>query len=168
MEPGRIKIIETKEVLVQDLAIGQTQARIRQVKEGIGELVDNIRIQGLIHPILIQETELLGYKYEVIAGQRRLLACMSLGHRTIRAEICEKLPLEQTKIASVVENIIRKQLNPRDMIDACTYLYNQYGSIQAVADEMGVSRQIVSNNVKAAQFIGEKIKDRDSIMDRRI
>jgi len=152
MAEGKIKILDTKDVLIKDITIGESQARLRQVKEGIGELADTIRVQGLLHPILIQETELDGYKYEVIAGQRRLLACTSLGYTTIRAEICEKLPLQDAKIASVIENIARTQLNPRDMIDACTYLYYQYGSIQAVADEMGISRQVVSNNVKAAQL----------------
>ena len=61
----------------------------------------------------------------------------------------------EAKVLSVTENLVRRELNRKDLIDVCTYLYKQYGSIKDVADETGLPSQRVSEYVKYDRLIPE-------------
>ena len=143
-----VKIIEVREIPLGDLVIGQGQARTRDVAAGIAELADSIRKIGLLEPIVVCESDKPG-KYEILTGQRRFLACLEIGLDTISSAILDQRVDEITaKIISVTENLVRRDLNLRDRIDACTYLYKRYGSSKAVAEETGLDLEDVRRYVK--------------------
>ena len=52
------------------------------------------------------------------------------------------------KVLSVTENLIRRDLNRKDLIDVCTYLYKQYDSMKDVADKTGLPYNKVREYVK--------------------
>jgi ParB family transcriptional regulator, chromosome partitioning protein len=87
-------------------------------------------------------------RFDIITG--RFLAHQELKKETILAAILdEKVDETTAKVLSISENLIRRDLNRRDLIDACTALYRKYGgSIQAVIDETGLPRAKVSEYVK--------------------
>jgi ParB family chromosome partitioning protein len=88
-------------------------------------------------------------KYEILTGQRRFLAHMKLGRTTILAAILpERVDDTTAKVISVTENLVRRDLNRRDLITACTALYKRYGSIKLVAEETGLRKELVSKYVK--------------------
>jgi ParB family chromosome partitioning protein len=88
-------------------------------------------------------------KYEILTGQRRYLAHKQLKRKTIRATVLAKRVDEATaKALSLTENLVRRDLHSRDLIDSCTALYKKYGSIAAVADETGLPYTKVSQYVK--------------------
>ena len=146
-------ISEYKEIALSDLVIGIAQVRTRDVSRDIDELADSIRQVGLLEPIVVCATEGDG-KYEIITGQRRFLAHQELGKDTIWAAIIDEQVDEMTaKVLSVTENLVRRDLHSRDLIDVCTYLYRQYGSMRAVADETGLPYGKVTQYVKFDQLI---------------
>jgi hypothetical protein len=49
---------------------------------------------------------------------------------------------------SISENVVRTNLSQKDLIDACTALYRKYGSVKAVAEELGLSSVKVAAYVK--------------------
>ena len=139
---------EYLQIPLDNLEIGRGQARIRDVSVGIPELADSIKQVGLLEPIVVCESMQEG-KYEILTGQRRFLAHRELGLDTIWAAVLDSRVDEiMAKVISVTENLVRRDLNSRDLVDACTYLYKQYGSARAVANETGLPYSDVLNYVK--------------------
>ena len=142
------KIVEFKDIPLDDLEIGKGQVRLRDVGRDIDELADSIRKVGLLEPIVVAPPGPSG-KYEIILGQRRFLAHQELGLETIMAGVLsERVEEIEAKVLSVTENLVRRDLNRKDLIDVCTYLYKQYGTMKDVADETGLRRERVSEYVK--------------------
>jgi ParB family chromosome partitioning protein len=142
-------IKDVKEIPLKDLVIGKGQVRLRDVKKEVTELADNIRKVGLLEPIVVCPAEKPG-QYEIITGQRRFLAHQELKKETILAAILdEKVDVTTAKVLSLTENLMRRDPNPKDLIDVCTALYRHYGgSIQAVVEATGLPRTKVSQYVK--------------------
>ena len=142
------KVREYLQIPLDNLEIGRGQARTREVSAGIAELADSIRKIGLLEPIVVCESIQAG-KYEILTGQRRFLAHWELGLDTISAAVLDSRVDEITaKVISVTENLVRRDLNRRDLIDACTYLFRKYGNAKAVAEETGLPYNDVRNYVK--------------------
>jgi ParB family chromosome partitioning protein len=142
------KLEGVREVSVDKLVIGESQVRVRQVDSGLDELADSIRRHGLLEPIVVCPTGSKGY-YEVVMGQRRLLAHRKLGRSTILAAVIDEPVDEPTaKALSLTENLIRRDLDSKDVIDACTTLYKKYGSARAVAEETGLPYAQVLKHIK--------------------
>jgi len=142
------KIVEIKEIPLKSLIIGKGQVRVRDVGKDIDELADSIKKQGLLQPIVVCESDDPG-KYEILTGQRRFLAHKVLQLEKITACILdEKVDEIEAKLISVTENLVRRDPNSKDYIDACTWLYRKYGSMKAVAEELGIHVDKVSRYVK--------------------
>jgi ParB family transcriptional regulator, chromosome partitioning protein len=147
------KIADIREIPISALLIGESQARVRRVNDGIEELAESIRVHGLLEPILVRRHSNGngggGELFEVLMGQRRVLAHQRLGRDSILSSIIED-PVDQetAKALSLTENIIRRDLDDKDVIDACTVLYKKYGSARAVADETGIPYAKVLRHLK--------------------
>ena len=108
-----------KEIPLKDLVIGKGQVRLRDVNKDVTELADSIRKIGLLEPIVVCPADKPG-KYEIITGQRRFLAHQELKKETILAAVLdEKVDETTAKVLSISENLVRRDLNRRDLIDAC-------------------------------------------------
>ena len=128
------------------IEIGPEQTRLRKVEKNIDDLAENIKRFGLINPITVFPK---GNKYQLIEGQRRLLAVRKLGWKEIPAKILSEIkdPI-YAKAYSFSENFLRQDLIRRDAIDACTAFYKRYGSMKAVAEELGLPYNRVRKYVK--------------------
>lgn len=143
-----VRIKEFREIPLDDLEIGKGQARTREVAAGIAGLADSIKQVGLLEPIVVCESDQQN-TYEILTGQRRFLAHKELGLPNIWAAVLDMRVDETTaKVISVTENLVRRDLNRRDLIDACTFLYRKYGSMKAVSEETGLPYGEVRNYVK--------------------
>lgn len=139
---------ETLDIALTDLVFGKGQVRLTNPGKDIDELVDSIRVQGLLEPIIVCETDTPG-KFEIITGQRRFYAHQELGKDTIRATILNgPITIEEAKAMSLTENLVRTDLNSTDLITVCTDLYRTYGSFKTVAEQTGISADKVSKYVK--------------------
>lgn len=142
---------EVKELPLEQLEIGTSQARTRDVSKGIEELAESINKMGLLEPIVVCEVG--ENQYEIITGQRRFLAHQFLGRDTILAIVLkERVAPDLAKAISLTENMVRQDISTSDYIDACTALYRRYGSIKAVAEELGLPPNKVSQYVKYDQL----------------
>lgn len=149
------KIVDYRDIPLGGLVIGRAQVRTRDVGKGIDELAESIRVHGLLEPILVAPPDEKG-KHEIILGQRRFLAHVELSKDTITAGVLDERVDEITaKVLSVTENLIRQDLNRRDLTDVCTYLYKKYGTIKAVVEETGLPQHKVSEYVKYDRLMPE-------------
>lgn len=143
------RIREIREVPVDALTVGEGQVRLRKVNEQLDDLVDSIRLHGLLEPIVVCEDRGSPDRFEILMGQRRVLAHQRLGRSTILAAIIDQpVDLETARALSLTENLIRRDLDSKDIIDACTALYRKYGSARAVAEETGIPYVQVLRHIK--------------------
>lgn len=147
-----MKIREFKEIKLDLLEIGQSQARTREVEKGVDELAFSIKKVGLLEPIVV--APLSNGRFEIVTGQRRFLACQKLGLPTIAAQVLENAVDDAVaKAISLTENMVREDMNTRDYVDACTELFRKYGTIKAVSEELGLPIRRVSQYVKFDQLL---------------
>jgi ParB family chromosome partitioning protein len=141
-----------EEISLSDIEIGQSQVRT-DLSSGIDDLAASISKQGLLQPIFA--ARLTNGKYEILAGQRRFLACKKLGLTSIRAVVTDASKVDELErvAISLSENLVRKDNSQKELIDACTKLFKRYGSLKMVADETGLSASLVSQYVKYDQLV---------------
>ena len=153
-----MKITKYKEIPLDQIVIGPSQARTRDVNKNIDDLARSIQTVGLLEPIVL--APISDDEFEVITGQRRYLAVKQLGQNSISAGILDSRPDgDLSKAISLTENMVREDMPTRDYIDACTTLYHRYGSIKAVSEELGLPQNRVSKYVKFEQLV-PALKDR--------
>lgn len=147
------RIKDVREITLDDLVIGKGQVRVKDVQKDIDELAESIRVQGLLQPIVVCVAEKKG-RYEILTGQRRFLAHKQLKLKTIQAVILDdKIDETAAKAISVTENLVRRDVSQRELIDACTSLYRKYGTIKAVVEATGLPAREVSHYVKFDRLI---------------
>ena len=149
-----MKIIEYRDIPLEQIEIGQSQARTRDVEKNLDDLARSIRTVGLLEPIVLAPLD--DGTYEVVTGQRRYLAVERLGWPSISAGILDHRPDgDLSKAISLTENMVREDMRTSDYIDACTTLFHRYNSIKAVSEELGLPYDRVSQYVKFEQLIPE-------------
>jgi ParB family chromosome partitioning protein len=100
------------------------------------DLAENIRRKGLLSPPLVRPAA--GGRYEVVAGQRRVLACRRLGLATIHVVVREELTDLEAVALSLTENVHRAEVHPMDKARAFGLLLEQTGTPAALSRELGL------------------------------
>ncbi len=146
----RIKLIPIRQIRVWD----EAQARSLD-REGIRELARSIRTEGLQNPPMVQKN---GRGFLLMSGQRRFAALKLLKARKVPALVLRKgYDLENAKAASIVENIHRKSMKPKDMARSCSFLVEKMGVAKG-ARSLGISSKTFKKYVGFAA-LPEKIKN---------
>lgn len=111
----------------------------------MNELVNSIRVHGVISPIIVVRD---GARYMIIAGERRYRAAKKAGLTTIPAIVRNYTP-QQVKEISLIENLQREDLNPIETASAIRQLMDEYNYTQEeVADRIGKSRPAIANTLR--------------------
>lgn len=134
--------------------VSSQNVRKTDITKEIDSLAENIKKIGLLQPIVVISK---GEKYDLIIGQRRYLAMKSLGWKEAPAMVLGDIDPVKATILSLSENIHRRALPYRDMVDACDILYEKYNDINFIAEEIGVSSQTVQNYL-GHRLVPEPIK----------
>ena len=142
------KKVEFIEIPLDLIDAGPWQSRTRKVEENTDELAENIKCLGLINPITVYQKE--DGRYELIAGQRRLIAHEKLGWKTIRAQILPSRPSDSVaKAISLSENILRQKLTLSDIKDSIIMLYHRCeASAPTISKTLGIPYSIVLDTIK--------------------
>ena len=149
------KIVEYRDIPLDDLVIGKAQVRTQTPGKEIEDLARSIKAQGLLQPIVVCAARDPN-KWEILTGQRRFLAHKQLRRDAISAAIMdERVDEGQAKAISITENLIRRQLSGKELKDGILYLYNLYGSIKDVVETTGLPRQKVQDYVKYPRLLPE-------------
>jgi len=124
-------------------------ARLDQPRQSISEapleeLTESIRRSGVLTPIRVRAVD--GGRYQVVAGQRRVIAARRAGLSAIPAVVVA-VDDDQAFLEALVENIQREDLNPLDRGAALHRLRVNLGaqSWEEVARVMGISRRHIYN-----------------------
>lgn len=123
--------------------------------DSLQELVDSIREQGILEPIVVAKTPA---GYQIIAGERRWRASKILGLEKVPVVIKETTPQGMLEM-SIVENVQREDLNPIERAQAYKRLIDEFGlGTNEVARKVGKSAPTVSNTIRLLS-LPDAIKD---------
>ena len=125
------------------------QPRQTMSEEGLMELADSIRSQGLIQPIVVRK---IVDRYELIAGERRWRAAQRAGLQEIPAVI-QQVDDQAAAAMALIENLQRENLNPIEEAFAVSNLTKEFDwTHQEVADAIGKARATVSNLIRLLEL----------------
>ena len=147
---GSEKVVDSKgtkknflEVDVNIIKPNPYQPRVEINKAALRELKDSIKEKGVIQPIVVRK---VNDTFELLAGERRLIAVKALGFEKVPALILDVKSKEEMLEIAIIENVQRENLNPievasgyRRLIDECDLTQEQ------VAAKVGVERSTVTN-----------------------
>src|SRR5271170_2994799 len=134
------------------------------------ELRDSIKEHGVVQPVVVRPVAEEG-RYILVLGERRLRASKMAGKETIPA-LVRRLSPQQAAEMTVLENIVREDLNPIEQAEAFRVLSLEFKLTQTqIADRIGVSRETVSNYMRLLRLpkkvMEYMLADRISFSDAR-
>ena len=130
----------------KDLADGQADS-------SIDDLARSIERQGLLSPITVYRKP--DGRYSLIAGQRRFLAIKTLGKVTISCIVREQMESADATAISLVENVHRADMNPRDKAIAFNALLDKFVDLASVSRETGVGVPTIQKYIQLLNLAPE-------------
>lgn len=125
------------------------------VREDLDELVQSIKVYGVLEPIVVAETPA---GYQIIAGERRWRAAKEAGLTEIPAVVKRTTPRGMLEMA-LIENIQRVDLNALERAQAFRQLMRDFKfTVTQIAERTGKSSPYVSNSIKLLR-LPDAIKD---------
>ena len=123
--------------------------------DSLTDLVESIREQGILEPIVVAKTPA---GFQIIAGERRWRAAKVLGMKRVPVIVKETTPQGMLEM-SIVENVQREDLNPIEKALAYRRLIDEFGlGTTEVAKRVGKSVPAVSNTIRLLS-LPDAIKD---------
>ena len=147
--------LPTAEVAVELIERNPWQPRQQFAEDGLIELTDSVKQHGVLQPLLIRKS---GETYQLIAGERRLLAARRAGLTTVP---CRLMELEDQQVCEVAieENLKRRDLNDLEKAVAFQEYLKQFdSSIEDLAKKLSKSRSYVSNTLRLLD-LPDSLKD---------
>lgn len=145
---------------IHELDINQLQSNPLQprgviLQDSLQDLVESIREQGILEPIVVAETPA---GYQIIAGERRWRAAKILGLEKVPVVVKRTTPQGMLEM-SIVENVQREDLNPIERALAYKRLIDEFGlGTNEVSKRVGKSAPTVSNTIRLLS-LPDAIKD---------
>jgi ParB family chromosome partitioning protein len=134
-----------REVPVDRVRPSPYQARREIPAEQLDELVESIRSEGLLQPIVVRRQ---GDNYSLIAGERRWRAFQKLGIQAIPARIVEASD-SSAAVLGLIENLQREALNVIEEAHGFASLIRDFDLTQEdAAGRVGKSRTAVANTLR--------------------
>lgn len=126
----------------------------RRKKFNITELADGIKANGFFGAILICKIPEEPGFYYIIAGERRVRACKSLGMTEISAELLT-LTSEQIQRVCAIENLQREDLTPMEEAETYQDMLSRCSTVDRVAEETGKSRATIEKRLALLKLVPE-------------
>lgn len=154
------KTKETKEenakieqIEVSKIVPNPNQPRKHFSEDSIIKLADSIRQYGIIQPLTVR---IIGESYELVAGERRLRAAKELGITTVPCIIIDISDVKSAEI-SIIENLLREDLNIFEQAEAIESLIDTYGLTQEqIAMKLSNSQSFVANKLRLLRLTKEE------------
>lgn len=136
---------ELKVIHIKDIQKNPYQPRKDFPEEKIKELAQSIKENGLIQPIIVRQSPVIGY--EILAGERRYRASILAGLSEVPV-IIKNLSDQDMMLHSIIENLQREDLNPVEEAKSYQSLIDKGFTHAEIAEKMGKSRPYITNLVR--------------------
>ena len=131
---------------VEKIVPNPNQPRVTFDDDTIAELAQSISQVGLIQPLVVRRS---GSGYELVAGERRLRACKSLGMETVTCIVEDSMQEESSAMVALIENLQREDLHYMEEAQCYYALLNNYNLTQEeLAKRLGRSQSSIANKLR--------------------
>ena len=137
-----------------EIEVDRIRANARQPRRtfddtALNGLVESIRADGLVQPIVVRDT---GDGFEIIAGERRWRAARQAGLATIPA-VVRQADEREALILALAENVAREDLNAVELARAYAVLADELDLSQTeIARRVGRSRPSIANTIRLLEL----------------
>jgi ParB family chromosome partitioning protein len=143
------------EVDINKVEPNKLQPRKNFDEDKLQDLAENIKIHGIINPLIVQDR---GEYYEIIGGERRWRAARLAGFKKVPV-IIMKLSEQEFVEISLIDNIQREQLNPIEEAMAFARLIDEFNLKQdEVAERVSKSRTTITNALRLLK-LDKRVQD---------
>jgi ParB family transcriptional regulator, chromosome partitioning protein len=133
---------------VELLHPGRYQPRHQFDEESLNALIESVKAQGILQPLLVRRHPDIADAYEIVAGERRWRAAQAAQLHEVPVIIRELGDRETLEIA-LVENIQRQDLNPLEEAEGYRRLLEEFAHTQEdLARVVGKSRSHIANSLR--------------------
>lgn len=134
-----------REIPVTLIDLNPDQPRRTFDPQALQELADSIREMGLLQPIVVRP---MGGRYQIVAGERRYRAARLAGLTALPC-IEKAFTNEEVRLAALIENLQRQDLNPMEQAVAIRSLMDTASLTQEeAARRLGKSRSALANTLR--------------------
>jgi ParB/RepB/Spo0J family partition protein len=141
-----------RELPIEALEPSRTNPRRTMDKSGVSELAASIRANGLLQPLLVRPIAEAQGKYEVVCGNRRLIALRESGLKQCAVTI-RNLTDDEAADVQQVENLQREDVPPLEEGEAFTGLVKKHG-LDNVAARIGKTTAFVRRRMMLTRLTG--------------
>ena len=139
----------TQMIVIDQLQTNPFQPREKVKKGELDELVQSIKVYGVLEPLVVAETPA---GYQIIAGERRWQAAKLAGLKEVPVHVRRTTPQGMLEMA-LVENVQRVGLNPIERAQAFVRLTREFNlPLSQLAERIGKSPAYISNTVKLLEL----------------
>ncbi|MEL7610727.1 MAG: ParB/RepB/Spo0J family partition protein [Bacillota bacterium] len=147
-EPERNKHLE--QIDVDRIFPNPNQPRQSFDDESILELAQSIRQVGLIQPLVVRRMD---GGFELVAGERRLRACKSIGMKKVYCIVQNDIFEEDSAMMALIENLQRENLHFLEEAQCYQTMLSTYNLKQEeLAERLGKSQSSIANKLRVLKF----------------
>jgi len=149
---------------IDNIVENSFQPRKNYDKAKLTDLESSIKEKGILQPILVRPK---GERYEVVAGERRLLAARGCSLSQVPV-IIRDVSDQESLVLALIENIQREELNPIEEANAFNRLLSDFNlTHEEVAQSVGKDRSTITNTMRLLKLpmdIQQKVSSGDISM----
>ncbi len=139
---------EIRRIPLRSIVPNPKQPRREFAEEELAELVESIRENGLLQPLIVRTSPHQDDRFELVAGERRLRSMQRLEWDEAPVMIRE-VDDETLLVLALVENIQREALSPMEEAEGYRSLADEFGLTQEeIARAVGKDRSTVANMLR--------------------
>lgn len=147
---------------IEELRPNPYQPRKTFNDEDQKRLIKSVKQSGIIQPIIVRQTEA---GYEIIAGERRWRAAQAAGLKDVPIVIRKASDREAAEL-SLIENLLREELNPLEEADAYVTLMEKFNlSQELISAQVGKDRSTIANTVRLLKL---PAKAKSALIEKKI
>ena len=142
---------------IRMIPLAQLDPNPHQARSELGnipELMESIKSKGVLEPILVRSK---GNRFEIIAGERRFMACKNIGLKELP---CIEMDVEENEAMEIalIENLQRKDLDLFEEADGLKSLIDLYSyNHQQVSEKIGKARSTITE-ILSITHIPEEVR----------
>jgi len=147
---------QVHEIPVEQIDPNPNQPRKNFARTDMEELINSIRANGIIQPLILIKKE--EGKYEIVAGERRWRSAKVLGLKTVPSLI-RQIDVNKKLEIALLENIQRKDLNAMEKARAYQRLIDEFNLTQEnISKRLGMARATIANSLRLLR-LPETVQD---------
>jgi ParB/RepB/Spo0J family partition protein len=143
-------------IAIEMLVVSKTNPRKAFDSAEMKELEDSIREKGILQPLLVRPLPDGSHLFEIVCGERRYRAAVTVGLEKVPASIREMDDKTMLEV-QLIENMQRSDVHPLEEAEGYEQLMKKYGydGADQIADRVGKSKSYVYGRLKLCDLIPE-------------